>query len=193
MTNPDEYYPVNTLPALAWALNLYFKKGAPFKESRIIEMILPADKHKEKLKTKAVHEIAVWIADKQVYARARCPYDKKCSFNSERILAKNREELKSLPWDKIDQTKYYPILRKWLLALDFDYITLIRALAVVCDKKVQLPLETKYGRTFKKFNEYRSYRFPEDAKPDNMPRFLEEVLVRVGFWIQSAAEVDALK
>jgi len=58
---------------------------------------------------------------------------------------------------------------------------------------VEIPLTTKYGKTFKKFDEYRRNKWPEDATPDNRERFIEEVLVRVSFWFQSAHQVGALK
>ena len=79
------------------------------------------------------------------------------------------------------------------MKMNLDYKLIIRALATICDRKVELPLTTQYGRTFKKFDEYRRNRWPEEATPDKRDVFLEEVLVRVTFWIMTAAAVDALK
>jgi hypothetical protein len=120
-------------------------------------------------------------------------YDKGCSFNSSRIDGSDREALKTLPWDETNDRSFFIAIRKWLVRLKFDFVTLIRALNTMCDRYVELPLTTKYGRTFKKFDEYRRNKWPEDATTDNRDKFLEEVLVRVSFWIQSAAQVNALK
>ena len=59
MTDPDDYYPVNVLPMLAHAINLYFKAGRKFKEIGVVEFILPAGKHKEMMRTKGDHEIII--------------------------------------------------------------------------------------------------------------------------------------
>jgi hypothetical protein len=193
MTDPNSYYPVNTIPALAWALDIYFKAGGAFKEAGVVEIVFPAGDHKELMRKKGKHEVLLWLSKRQIFVRARCDYDKSCSFNSERIAGEDREALKSLSWDEINDRSFFIAVRKWLIRYKFDFVTLIRALNTVCDRHVELPLTTKYGRTFKKFNDYRSHNWPEDTTPDNREKFLEEVLVRVTFWIQSAAEVDALK
>jgi hypothetical protein len=193
MPDPNSYYPVNTIPALAWALDIYFKAGGAFKEGGVVELIFPAGDHKELMRKKGKHEITLWLSKRQLFVKARCDYDKSCSFNSERIAGDAREALKALSWDEINDRKFFIAIRKWLIRLRFDFVTLIRALNTVCDRRVEIPLTTKYGRTFEKFNDYRSHKWPEDATPDNREKFLEEVLVRVSFWIQSAAEVDALK
>ncbi len=193
MTNPDDYYPVNTIPALAWALDLYFKAGGAFKEGGVVELVFPAGEHKEVMRKKGLHENILWMSKKSLYVRARCSHDKDCNFNSERIDGGDREALKGLSWDQANDRAFFIAVRKWLIRLKFDFVTLIRALNTTCDKRVELPLTTKWGRTFKKFDEYRRNKWPEDATPDNRDRFLEEVLVRVSFWIQSAAQVKALK
>jgi hypothetical protein len=193
MTDPNTYYPVNTIPALAWALDIYFRAGGAFKEGGIVELVFPAGKHKEVMRKKGEHEIILWLSKKQLFLRARCDYDKTCSFNSERINGEDREALKTLPWGETNDRSFFIAIRKWLIRLKFDFVTLIRALNTICDKHVEIPLTTKYGRTFKKFDDYRRHRWPEDATLDNREKFLEEVLVRVSFWIQSAAEVNALK
>jgi hypothetical protein len=64
---------------------------------------------------------------------------------------------------------------------------------MACDRYVERPLTTKWGREFKKFDDYRKNKWPEDVNPNDRERFLEEVLVRASFWVQSAAQVDALK
>jgi hypothetical protein len=193
MPDPNSYYAVNTIPALAWALDIYFRAGGAFKEGGILELVFPAGKHKEAMRKKGEHEILLWLSKKELFLRARCDYDKKCSFNSERISGDDREALKSLEWSEVNDRSFFIAVRKWLIRLKFDFVLLIRALNTVCDKRVEIPLTTKYGRTFKKFDDYRRHRWPEDATTDNREKFLEEVLVRVSFWIQSAAEVNALK
>ncbi|MGY5876121.1 MAG: hypothetical protein RTU30_10270 [Candidatus Thorarchaeota archaeon] len=189
---PDEFYGVNTLSAIAWALNVYTKAKGRYPVSGTLEAILPAGKHK-KFGKKGGHEIIVWITDRQVYAKARCNEDKECEFNTERINAKDREALKTIDWEPINDRRFFQIVRKMLMKMNLDYVLLIRSLTTVCDKKVKTPLTTQYGRTFEKFDEYRKNRWPEDATPDNRDKFLEEVLVRVCFWIMTAAAVDAIK
>ncbi|RDE12227.1 MAG: hypothetical protein C4K49_10480 [Candidatus Thorarchaeota archaeon] len=193
MTKPDEYYAANVLPPIAWALDLYFKQGLRQKDVGVVEVIFPAGDHKVALSKKGNHELAVWLSKQDVLVRARCTYDKSCSFNSDRVDARDRDAVKSLPWDKTEQTRFFKAVRDWLLRLDFDFTTLVRALVTVCDRKVETPLTTKYGKTFDKFDDYRRHKWPEDATPDNRPRLLEEVLFRVAFWFQTAAEVRALK
>ncbi len=193
MTKPDEYYAANVLPPIAWALDLYFKQGLRQRETGVVEVIFPAGDHKVALSKKGNHELAVWLSKQDMLVRARCTYDKSCSFNSDRVDARDREAVKSLPWDKTDQTRFFKAVRDWLLRLDFDFTTLVRALVTVCDRKVETPLTTRYGKTFDKFDDYRRHKWPEDATPDNRPRLLEEVLFRVAFWFQTAADVRALK
>ncbi len=193
MTKPDEYYAANVLPPIAWALDLYFKQGVRQRDTGVVEVIFPAGDHKVALSKKGNHEVAVWLSKQDVLVRARCTYDKRCSFNSDRVDARDREAVKSLPWDKTDQTRFFKAVRDWLLRLDLDFATLVRALVTVCDRKVETPLTTKYGKTFDKFDDYRRHKWPEDATPDNRPRLLEEVLFKVAFWFQTAAEVRALK
>ncbi|NWF94765.1 MAG: hypothetical protein HXY34_01350 [Candidatus Thorarchaeota archaeon] len=193
MTDPDEYYPVNTLPPLAWTFDLYFRHNGRFRDVPIVEVILPAGHHKEMMKKKAEHNITVWISSRQMYVRARCMETKSCSFNSERLEARDRETLKQISWTEINTRKFFQIIRKWLLRLDLDLVLFIRALTTVCDRYVQIPLTTQYGKTFQKFDEYRRTRWPEDIKPDDMERFLEELLVRTSFWFQAAAAVKALR
>ena len=193
MVDKEELYPVNTLPPIAWALKLYFKNDTKYKRKGVVELTFPSGKHKERMQTKGEHEIALWYSEKNIYVRAKCRYDKKCDFNSDRITVEKREDLMDLGWEGADSRKFFKSLTKWLMKLDFDYVLLIRALVTICDKYVEIPLTTQYGRTFEKFDEYRKNRWPEEAKPTDKPRFLEEILVRVCFWIQSAAEVGALK
>lgn len=193
MTDPDEYFPANTIPVLSWALDLYFKADGKFKESGVIELIFPAGSHKVMMKKKGEHEIIVWMSKKKVYVRARCAFDKECSFNSGRIDAGDREALKKLPWDETNSRAFFAAMRKWLVRLRFDFVTLIRAINTVCDRRVEIPLTTKWGRTFKKFDDYRRNKWPDDITTEDRERFLEEVLVRAAFWIQTAAQVDALK
>jgi hypothetical protein len=193
MTDPDEYYPVNTIPALSWALDLYFKAGGKFKEGGVVELILPAGAHRVMMQKKGDHDIILWMSKKKVYVRARCAFDKECSFNSGRIAADDREALKALPWDETNDRSFFMAIRKWLVRLNFDFVTLIRAINTACDRHVQIPLTTKWGREFKKFDDYRKNKWPDDVSPNDRERFLEEVLVRVSFWVQSAAQVDAIK
>ncbi|MDF1538423.1 MAG: hypothetical protein P1Q69_05935, partial [Candidatus Thorarchaeota archaeon] len=193
MVDKEELYPVNTLPPLAWALNLYFKNDTKYRKKGVLELTFPSGKHKVKMQKKGDHEISVWFSDKKIYVRAKCRYDKKCEFNSERIVVEKREDLMDLGWEDVDSRKFFKSITKWLMKLEFDYVLLVRALVTIADKYVTIPLTTQYGRTFERFDEYRKNRWPEDAKPSDKPRFLEEILVRVCFWIQSAAEVGALK
>jgi hypothetical protein len=193
MTDPDEYYPVNTIPAISWALDLYFKADGKFKEGGVVELILPAGSHKVMMQKKGEHDIILWMSKKKVYVRARCGFDKDCPFNSGRIDAWDREALKKLPWDDTNSRAFFAALRRWLIRLNFDYVTLIRAINTACDRKVKIPLVTKWGREFKKFDDYRRNKWPDDVSTSDRERFLEEVLVRVAFWVQSAAQVDALK
>ncbi|MHA1924297.1 MAG: hypothetical protein ACW974_00135 [Candidatus Thorarchaeota archaeon] len=191
MTEPDEYYGVNTIPAIAWALELYLQAGARFKD-RTIEVIFPGGNHKEMRMKKGEHEIVVWISNRKIYARARCNFKKECKVNTGRVDGSDREALKEFPWDEINSRAFFKTMTKWLMRMDLDFKTLIRAFNTVCDRRVALPLTTKYGKKFDKFNDYRQHRWPKDATPDNRSRFLEEVLIRVAFWIQSAAQVNAL-
>ncbi len=193
MTDADEIFPVNTLPALAWALELYFKAGGKFKEGKILELIFPVSDHKEMMRKKGVHEIFMFMSKRKLYLKARCDFSKECSFNTGRIDASDREAVKTLGWGEAESQTFFKAVRKWIQRLDLDFVTFIRALNTVCDRRVEIPLTTKYGRTFKKFDEYRRNKWPEDATPDNRDKFLDEVLVRVSFWIQSAAQVGALK
>lgn len=159
----------------------------------MIELVFPVEDHKEMMRKKGTHEIYMWFSKGRIFLRARCNYDKACSFNSERINGAKRESVKKLEWGEARSDTFFKALRKWVMRLDLDFVTFIRALNTVCDKRVEIPLTTKYGRTFKKFDEYRRNKWPEDATPDNRGRFIEEVLVRVSFWIQSAHQVGALK
>ena len=193
MTDPDEYYPVNTIPALSWALDLYFKADGKFKEGGVLELVLPAGTHKVMMQKKGDHDIILWMSKKKLYVRARCGFDKDCSFNTSRIAATDREKLKELPWDDTNSRAFFTALRKWLIRYKFDYVTLIRALNTACDRHVEIPLTTKWGREFKKFDDYRRNKWPEDVTTNDKERFLEEVLVRVAFWVQSAAQVNAIK
>ena len=193
MTDPDEYYPVNTIPALSWALDLYFKADGKYKEGGVVELILPAGAHKVMMQKKGEHDIILWMSKRKLYVRARCGFDKECAFNSGRINAWDREELKKLPWDETNSRAFFSAIRKWLMRQRFDYVTLIRAINTACDRKVKIPLTTKWGREFKKFDDYRRNKWPDDVSTKDQNRFLEEVLVRVAFWVQSAAQVDALK
>ncbi|MBD3159800.1 MAG: hypothetical protein GF309_13540 [Candidatus Lokiarchaeota archaeon] len=193
MTDSDSLYAVNTLPALAYAFDVYSKIDAPFKDPGAVEMILHADDHKKLLQKKGEHQVIVWFADGKVFARARCTFDKECDFNKPRVGGKDREGLKTLPWEKTKEKRFFILLSKWVMKLGYDYSTLIKALVAVCDKKVETPLTTKYDKTFNKFNEYRKVNWPDDVSLEDRQRFLEEVLVRVSFWFKAAAEVDALK
>ena len=193
MSKIEESHPVNAIPPLAWALELYMKAGGKYKEGKLIELIFPVEDHKEMMRKKGTHEIYMWFSKNRLNLRARCNYDKACPFNSERINGANRDAVKKLIWGEARSDTFFKALRKWVVRMDLDFVTFIRALNTVCDKRVEIPLTTKYGRTFKKFDEYRRNKWPEDATPDNRGRFIEEVLVRVSFWIQSAHQVDALK
>ena len=193
MSKIEESHPVNAIPPLAWALELYMKAGGKYKEGKLIELIFPVEDHKEMMRKKGTHEIYMWFSKNRLNLRARCNYDKACPFNSERINGANRDAVKKLVWGEARSDTFFKALRKWVVRMDLDFVTFIRALNTVCDKRVEIPLTTKYGRTFKKFDEYRRNKWPEDATPDNRGRFIEEVLVRVSFWIQSAHQVDALK
>ena len=192
MVDKEELYPVNLIPAIAWALDLYFKKDTKYKRKGTIEITFPSGKHKERLQKKGEHEIVVWFTERKVFVRSKCTVDKICNFNSERIDGSDRDGLMDIGWEGTDSRAFFKAITKWLIRLDLDYVLLIRALATVCDKRVYIPLTTKYGKTFQKFDEYRRNKWPEDAKPNDKPRFLEEVLVRVCFWIASAAQVHAL-
>ena len=193
MTDPDEYYPVNTIHLLYHALDIYFKVDGKYKEGGVVELILPSGAHKVMMQTKGQHDIILWMSKKKIYVRARCGFDKDCSFNSKRIIASDREALKTLPWDETNSRGFFTAVRKWLMRLRFDYVTLIRSINAACDRRVKIPLTTKWGREFKKFDDYRRNKWPEEVTTEDRNRFLEEVLVRVAFWIQSAAQVDALK
>ncbi len=193
MGDPHELYPVNTIPAIAWALRLYFLKKPGPKDKRIMELTFPAGKHKIRKRTKGEHEIVVWYANKEVFVRAKCTFDKKCPFNSERIEGKKRDELMNIGWEGTKDRQFFKAITKWLLSIGLDYVTLVRALSTMCNRKVKIPMTTKYDRTFVNFEEYRKNKWPEDAKPADKSKFLEEVLVRVCFWIQSADDVGALK
>ena len=148
MTDPDEFYPVNTIPVLARALELYFKTGGKFKEGGVLELIFPAGKHKEMMRTKGEHEIIIWLSKQQLFVRARCSFDKDCSFNTPRFDAKDRDALKPLPWDLMNDRTFFVALRKWLFRLKFDFVTIIRALNTAADRYVEIPLTTKWGPTF---------------------------------------------
>jgi hypothetical protein len=193
MTNPDEYYAANVIPPIAWALDLYFKQGQHSKDASIVEVAFPAGDHKEALRTVGKHEIAVWLSKQDVFVRPRCTYDKDCRFMTPRIDGRDRDAVKALPWDKTDKTKFFRAIRDWLLRMNLDYAILVRALVTVCDRKVTIPLTTRWKKKFDKFDDYRRIRWPEDATPDNRPRVIEEVLFRVAFWFQTAADVGALK
>ncbi|MFW9835369.1 MAG: hypothetical protein ACFFEK_15315 [Candidatus Thorarchaeota archaeon] len=193
MSKPEESHPVNAIPPLSWALELYLKAGGKFKEGKLIELVFPVEDHREMMRKKGQHEIFMWFSKGKVYLRARCDYDKKCSFNSERIYGGDREAVQSLEWGEARSDTFFKALRKWIMKLDLDFVTFIRALNTVCDRRVEIPLTTKYGRTFQKFDEYRKNRWPEDATPDKREKFIEEVLMRVSFWILSAYQVGALK
>jgi len=193
MTNPDEYYAANVIPPVAWALDMYFKQGPRLKDAGIVEIAFPAGSHKEGFRTVGKHEIAVWLSKQDVLVRARCTYDKSCRFMSARVDGRDREAIKALPWDKTDQIKFFKLIRNWLLQLNLDFAILVRALVTVCDRKVAIPLTTRWGKKFDKFDDYRRHKWPEDATPDNKPRLLEEVLFKVAFWFQTAADVGALQ
>ncbi len=193
MPNPDEYYAANVIPPVAWALDLYLRHKGRFKVQRVIELTFPAGQHKEMMRKKGNHEIAVWLSEKQIWVRARCSYSKDCKFNSPRINGADREGVKSLPWNETDSQKFFPAIRKWLLRLDLDFALFIRALTTVCDRRVEIPLTTQYGKRFERFDSYRRTRWPKDVTPKDRDKFLQEVLLRVAFWFQTAAIVGALK
>ena len=193
MTNPDEYYPVNTIPPITWAIQLYLKTGAKLKKKGVIEVIFPAGEHKELMSKKGSHDILIWLSKSNVHVRAKCQYDKNCKFNSERIDGYNREALKSLSWDAMNSRRFFQMMVKWLMKLDLDFVTFVRALNTICNHYVEIPLTSQYGKSFENFNAYRSNKWPEEATPDNREKFLEELLVRVCFWFQTAAIVGALK
>lgn len=193
MTNPDEYYAVNTIPPIVWALDLYRKAGGQHKKKRVIKAVFPADEHKELFSKKGAHEILIWFSEKKVHVRAKCQYDKNCNFNSDRVDGADRESLKRLPWDKVDSQEYIRILRKWLLELVLDFVTFIRALNTVSNRYVEIPLTSQYGKTFENFDAYRKTNWPEEATPNKRSRFLDELLLRIAFWFHSAAVVGALK
>ena len=193
MTDPDDHYGVNLIPAFQWALDLYLKKHPKYRLPGIIEVILPAGHHKERMRKVGEHDIVVWISDTEVFLRTKCSFDNKCKFVSRRMRGRDREALKELPWGDTDVRKFFSVMRDWVLSLKLDFVTIIKALNTVCDRYVEIPMTTQYGKTFEKFDEYRRNRWPEDATPDNRPRFIEEVLLRVCFWIMTAAKVGALK
>ncbi|MHA1959676.1 MAG: hypothetical protein ACW99U_05570 [Candidatus Thorarchaeota archaeon] len=193
MTREEEYYGVNVLPPIAWALDLYFKKKPKLKKSGTIEVTFMAEKHRVRLSTKGEHQIVVWFANKELFARGRCPYDKECEFNTERISCRNREGLKKLDWSKLNHRAIFNGLARLLTKLDLDFVTLIRALNTVSDRRVKIPHTTKWDKTFVNFDDYRKNRWPEDVSPNDRSRFIEEVLVRVCFWFMSAAAVGDLK
>ena len=116
MPEPDEYYAANTIPPLAWALELYLNKGARYKDSGPVEVIFPAGNHREKMQTKGKHEIVVWITKRQIWVRARCAYNKNCDFISERIDGSDREAVKSLPWDRIDSRQFFKAISRTVCA-----------------------------------------------------------------------------
>lgn len=193
MPDVDESYPVNMIPALAWALDLYFKAGGHFRDGKTVELIFPVSDHKEMMRKKGIHEIFMFMSKRKLYLKARCDFDKECSFNSDRINGWDRDAVRTLDWGEADSKTFFKAVRKWIQRLDFDFVTFIRALNTVCDRRVEIPMKTKYGRTFKKFDEYRRNKWPEDVTPDTREEFLEEVMVRVSFWMLSAHQVGALK
>jgi len=193
MPEPQERYPVNTIPGITWALKLYFQKKPLSKKSRTLELTFPAGKHKEKMRTKGRHTIVIWHSQKEVFVRTKCDYSNKCEFVSERINGYDRDALMGLGWEGTDSREFFQNITKWLVRIGLDFTTLIRAIVTMCDRRVEIPLTTKYGRTFEKFAEYQKNRWPEDTTPDDQPKYLEEILVRMNFWLQSAAEVGALK
>lgn len=193
MSEKDEIYPVNALPGLAWTLQVYFKAKGKFKEGGVVELIFPAGDHKVRYRKKGKHEIIMWLHKKQLWIRSKCSYDNECPANVERVNASDREAVKTLPWEGTESRAFFKAVRKWILRLNLDFVTFVRALNTVCDRKVEIPLTTKWGRTFKNFDEYRRNRWPEDAIPEDREKFIEELIVRMSFWIQSAVQVDALK
>ncbi len=193
MTDPDEHYGVNLIPALSLALRLYFKKRPKYKGPGSYEATFTAGHHKEKMRNRGDHLIIILFSKQEFWVRARCTYDRECTFNTPRIRGIDREGLKTIDWEPLNNRPLFTSMKKLLLALKLDFVTLVRAINTVCDHFVEIPLTTKWGRTFEKFDEYRRNRWPEDAKPADKPRFLEELLVRVCFWFMSAAAVGALK
>ena len=193
MPEPQERYPVNTIPGITWALKLYFQKKPLSKKLRTLELTFPAGKHKEKMRKKGEHKIVVWHNKMEVFVRSRCDFDSKCEFNSDRFDGADRDSLIGLGWEGTDSRQFFVAITKWLMRIDLDFITLVRAIITMCDRRVEIPLTTKYGRTFEKFEEYKKNRWPEDTTPDDQSKYLEEILVRMNFWLQSAAEVGALK
>ncbi len=193
MTDPDEHYGVNTIPPMQWALDLYFKKRPKSKDPGAFDIIFKAGEHKERMRKKGDHEIFVTYSNRELFVRARCSHDKECEFNSERLSGRDRESLKTLDWELVNDRTLFIGMRKLLVRLNLDFLILIRALNTMCDRRVEIPLTTKWGKTFQKFDDYRRNRWPEDVIPDDKPRFIEEVLVRVCFWIMSASVVGALK
>ncbi len=193
MTNPDEHYPVNTIPPLAWAFELYFAHKGRFKDTPIIEVIVPVSAHKGLVHKKGSHDIVMWISKRRLYVRSRCTDDNNCNFNTDRIDGSDREALKKISWENIDIRKFFAIITKWLLRLNLDMVLFIRALNSVCDSRVTLPLTTEFGKTFERFNDYRKTRWPSDVTPDKMDMFMRELLIRVAFWFRAAATVNALK
>ncbi|UCE10221.1 MAG: hypothetical protein JSW61_14815 [Candidatus Thorarchaeota archaeon] len=193
MSRVEEYYGVNVLPPIAWALDLYLKKFPKLKKSGAIEVTFTAESHRERLSAKGQHEIVVWFTNKELFARGRCTFEKECKFNTERVSARDREGLKELDWSKLNNRQLFKALTKLLMKLDLDFVTLIRALNTVSDHKVKIPHTTKWDRTFEKFDDYRKNRWPEDVDTSDRARFIEEVLVRVCFWFMSAAAVGDLK
>ncbi|MHA1480841.1 MAG: hypothetical protein ACTSQZ_05420 [Candidatus Thorarchaeota archaeon] len=193
MPEPQERYPVNTIPGITWALKLYFKKKPLSKKSRTMEITFPAGKHKEKMRKKGEHKIVIWHNKMEVFVRSRCDFDSKCEFNSDRFDGSDRDALIGLGWEGTDSRQFFTSITKWLLRIGLDFVTLVRAIVTMCDRRVEIPLTTKYGRTFERFKDYQQNRWPEEATPDDPPKYLEEILVRMNFWLQSAAEVGALK
>lgn len=193
MTKETDDYGVNLIPPVAWALDLYFKKKPKHKYQGVIEITFPSGQHKEMMRSKGDHEIILVYSKRTLWVRSRCTFDKKCEFNSERFNGRDREALKAIDWDMLNNRTIFTEITKMLLKLNLDFVTLIRALNTVCDHKVEIPLTTKYGKTFEKFDEYRRNKWPEETTPEDKKGFIEEVLVRVCFWIMSAAAVGALK
>lgn len=113
MTNPDEYFPVNTIPPVTWALDLYLKTGARIKKKGIVEVIFPAGNHKERMSKKGIHEILLWLSKNEVHVRAKCQYNKDCQFNSDRIDGHDREALKKLSWGETESREFFRAIRKW--------------------------------------------------------------------------------
>ena len=136
-------------------IKLYYKNDTKYKRKGVVELTFPSGKHKERMQTKGEHEISIWFSEKKIYVRAKCRYDKKCSFNSERILIEKREDLMELGWEGADSRQFFKSITKWLMKLEFDFVLLIRSFVTICDNYVEIPLTTQYGRTFERFDEYR--------------------------------------